>query len=52
MAKNNLSKRERQLYGKVGGKIGGPRRHKALSAERRREIARLGATVRWANAKA
>jgi hypothetical protein len=35
--------------GRRGGKRGGPARAKALSNERRSEIARLAAEVRWAN---
>ena len=37
------------LLGKRGGKKGGPARAKALSSERRTEIARLAAQQRWAN---
>jgi len=33
--------------GRLGGKKGGPARAKALSAERRREIARKAAEARW-----
>ena len=33
--------------GKLGGKKGGPARAKALSAERRREIAKKAAEVCW-----
>ena len=51
MAKNKLSKQQRKIWGKVGGRIGGPRRAKALSAERRKEIAQAGAAARWANGK-
>ena len=47
MANNKLSKRARQIYGKIGGKIGGPARADALTAARRREIAKLGAAARW-----
>ncbi len=33
--------------GKIGGKKGGPARAKALSAKRRKEIAKLAAAARW-----
>lgn len=35
--------------GRLGGKKGGPARAKALSGNRRIEIARLAAQQRWAN---
>ena len=42
-------------YGRAGGKIGGKRRAKKLSARRRSEIARLGAKAtnraRWGKPK-
>lgn len=31
----------------MGGKVGGPARARILSAERRIEIARIGAEARW-----
>jgi hypothetical protein len=34
--------------GRLGGLKGGPARAQALSAARRRDIARLGARARWA----
>jgi len=37
--------------GKIGGKRGGPARAKALSPERRTEIARLAVQARWKKAK-
>lgn len=37
--------------GRKGGKIGGKRRLKTLTPERRKEIAQLAATKRWDNAK-
>ena len=52
MAKNKLTKQQRKIWGTVGGRLGGPRRAKALSEERRKEIGRMGAAVRWARAKA
>jgi len=33
--------------GSLGGKRGGPARHRKLSAKRRRQIAKKGAAVRW-----
>lgn len=33
--------------GKLGGKVGGPARAKALSPKRRTEISRHAANVRW-----
>lgn len=37
--------------GKLGGKKGGPARAKALSKERRSEIAKAGAKARWGKKK-
>jgi hypothetical protein len=37
------------LLGRRGGKKGGPARAKALTGERRSEIARLAAEMRWSN---
>jgi hypothetical protein len=37
--------------GKLGGPKGGPARAKALSAERRSEIARRAASIRWTKNK-
>ena len=37
--------------GKLGGKKGGPARAKALSSERRSEIARAAAKARWTKEK-
>lgn len=37
-----------QALGRVGGKTGGVARAKALTPRRRKEIARLAATARWA----
>lgn len=37
--------------GKLGGLRGGPARAKALSAERRSEIAKAAVTARWKKAK-
>jgi hypothetical protein len=34
-------------FGRIGGKIGGARRAKKLSAEQRSEIARKAAATRW-----
>lgn len=34
-------------FGREGGKVGGQRRAKALSAERRKEIASKAARARW-----
>ena len=34
-------------FGRIGGKIGGPARAKALSAEKRSEIAKAAAQARW-----
>ena len=51
MAKNKLTKQQRKIWGKVGGRLGGPRRAKALSSERRKEIGRMGASARWGNGK-
>ena len=40
--------RLRKLAGNArGGEVGGPARARALSPERRREIARLAAKARW-----
>ena len=36
-----------QILGKAGGKKGGPARAKALSAKRRKEIAKKAAAARW-----
>jgi len=36
-----------QLYGSIGGRIGGVARADALSADRRSEIAREAAKARW-----
>lgn len=52
MAKNKLTTQQRKIWGKVGGRLGGPRRAKALSSARKTEIAKLGAAARWANGKA
>ena len=38
--------------GRLGGAKGGPARAKALTPERRREIARKAAAARWAKAQA
>ena len=37
-----------QMLGKLGGLKGGPARAKALSPERRKEIARKAALAKWA----
>jgi hypothetical protein len=37
--------------GRKGGKIGGKRRLKTMTAERRREVAQLAANKRWAKAR-
>ena len=37
--------------GRKGGKIGGKRRLKTMTAERRREVARLAAQKRWADVR-
>jgi len=34
-------------FGRIGGKIGGPRRAEKLSARRRSEIAKKAASARW-----
>jgi hypothetical protein len=34
-------------FGRIGGKIGGPRRAEALSARKRSEIAKKAAESRW-----
>ncbi len=36
-----------QILGKLGGKVGGPARAKALKPARRTEIAKHAAEVRW-----
>jgi hypothetical protein len=36
-----------KLLGRLGGLKGGKARHKALSSERRKEIAKKGAEARW-----
>lgn len=41
----------RRYWSMIGGLIGGRRRAKLLSAERRREIGRIAAQARWARAK-
>ena len=48
MAKNNGTAAQRRKWGRAGGKIGGRMRARLLSPERRAEIARMGATTRWA----
>ena len=50
MARNNGTNAQRRKWGSKGGKIGGYRRLLALTPERRREIAKLGAAARWGNA--
>lgn len=37
--------------GRKGGKIGGKRRLKTMTAQRRREVAQIAANKRWAKAK-
>lgn len=44
-------RRVMSALGKLGGPKGGAARHKALSAERRREIAKAGAAARWKDKK-
>jgi hypothetical protein len=39
---------KRQAAGRLGGKAGGPARAKALSANKRRSIAKKAAKSRWA----
>ena len=51
MARNNGTKAQRRKWGSKGGKIGGYRRAMALTPDRRKEIARMGAAVRWGNGK-
>ncbi|HEX9220840.1 MAG TPA: hypothetical protein VF858_10190 [Gemmatimonadaceae bacterium] len=34
-------------FGRIGGRIGGPRRAEALSARKRSEIAKKAAAARW-----
>jgi hypothetical protein len=38
---------EKKAAARKGGLIGGPSRAKAISAERRREIAKKASTARW-----
>lgn len=38
-----------QEFGSLGGAVGGPARAEALSDERRSEIARKAANIRWGN---
>jgi hypothetical protein len=43
----SMTEREREKFAATGGRIGGKARAKALTAERRREIARAAAAKRW-----
>jgi hypothetical protein len=40
-----------RILGRLGGKVGGPARAKALSREKRAEIARKAAKARWRKGK-
>ncbi len=51
MADDGTKNPHAQALGRLGGLKGGKARADALSAERRREIAREAARVRWARSK-
>lgn len=44
---SNDAKTAAQQLGRLGGLKGGPARKKALTAKRRREIAKKAAAIRW-----
>ncbi len=44
-----ISKRQHKVNASKGGKVGGPARAKALTKAKRRDIAMMGAAVKWAN---
>jgi general stress protein YciG len=43
----NRTPEERKEFARMGGQIGGKRRARALTKERRQEIARKAAAARW-----
>jgi hypothetical protein len=45
---SGMTQRQREDFASKGGRVGGRARAKALSAERRAEIAKAAAEARWA----